>query len=614
MRLLIAFLFAIFLLCPSLVMAEFYERGRQMVSCHRTANRDVPENTLESLEESALLGCDIVEIDIRKTLDGELMLLHDGPIDRVSTGTGDVERMLSEEFALYDAGSWMSPRFAGLRHPRFDEALRLARRVGLKLSLDLKTVGITREVYEMTKAEGMIDRVRFGGTARDIREIDPTMKSEKTASWLPGMTKADVDALRAKGLIVTASFSANNHELDLTMMREAVAAGVDVINTDHPRLASDVVGRPVEKKALELRRAAESGASVDRAKSLLELARFRDFDLTAYYVGMTMDADPIVSRAAAVALVKRARPDTVEAILSSSEPKNAPAHVRANQAWTIGMLSAQADEQAAQWLLSLLEDPSAETVREALFALARWPSPVRTERVRPLLDSESGLTAGAAALALARHDPDAATRLIPPLAERLREEIHKTWRTYAEPPKPATELSKGRTTFERPEPGTPRREELTARATDLYSGYQKTLAAAASLPSAAATAWLHGEMERHSEDFAGFVSYIAGYQLWDRGEPDRLGRALESNPSVVRDRAEWALIKHGVESGPALRRALASADRDTRLRAAQALGWLGDSAAVPLLQKLENQVGEDAPIYAWAQEKIAQVRQIVDGR
>jgi glycerophosphoryl diester phosphodiesterase len=35
--------------------------------CHRTADEDIPENPLESLEQAALLGCDVVEIDLRRT-------------------------------------------------------------------------------------------------------------------------------------------------------------------------------------------------------------------------------------------------------------------------------------------------------------------------------------------------------------------------------------------------------------------------------------------------------------------------------------------------------------------------------------------------------------------
>ncbi len=58
--------------------------GHAQLLCHRTANEDVPENTLESLEEAALLGCDVVEIDVRRTMDGKLVLNHDGVLERLT--------------------------------------------------------------------------------------------------------------------------------------------------------------------------------------------------------------------------------------------------------------------------------------------------------------------------------------------------------------------------------------------------------------------------------------------------------------------------------------------------------------------------------------------------
>src|SRR5689334_10086752 len=119
--------------------AAIFERGRQLMVCHRTANRDAPENTLEAIQESKNLGCDAIEFDISRTLDGVLVLLHDGPIDRVSSGSGEVEKMLYREFALYDSGAWFNSRFAGNRHPRFVEAVRLAKDLGLKIELDIKS-------------------------------------------------------------------------------------------------------------------------------------------------------------------------------------------------------------------------------------------------------------------------------------------------------------------------------------------------------------------------------------------------------------------------------------------------------------------------------------------
>lgn len=592
--------------------AEFYERGRQMMICHRTANRDVPENTLESLEECALLGADIVEIDIRRTLDGELVLLHDGPIDRVSSGAGDVEQMLAAEFDLYDAGSWMNQRFSGLRHPRLDEALRLSRRLGLKLTLDLKSKGITRQVYDAVKEEGMLDQVRFVGNARDIQSIDPAMNAQQTTAWKPGMTTEDVSELQKQGLFVIATFSANPHELDLPMMREAAAAGVDAINTDHPRLAADALDRSVEAKVLELRRLADQGTGIERSRNLLKLARYRDFDLTAYFADKLHDTDSTVSRAAAIALVRRARPDTVKVTLAARSG-DIPDPVRRNQAWVIGMLPEQADDASHDFLLGLLDDSAVESKAEALLALAKIPGALSTDRIVAHVHNDSGLVSGAAALALARHDPVVADRLIPSLARRLRQEIEKTWRQYASPIETKTPLAKSRTTFERPtDPDIPNREALMARAVDLYGGYHKMLAAAAMVQSESSTDWLHDELERYSDDFSNFASYIAAYQLWDRADHERLVRALTARHPFIRDRAQWTLTKSGPAAASALRRALDSSDRDTRLRAAQTLAWIGDSEALPQLENLQGQSGSDASHYAWAIAKIKQVNQITE--
>src|ERR1700690_1020704 len=87
--------------------------GGVQLLCHRTANEDVPENTLESLEQAALLGCNVVEIDLRRTLDGKIVLNHDGMLERLTDGSGEVETSYYADLELRDAGSWMSDRFTG---------------------------------------------------------------------------------------------------------------------------------------------------------------------------------------------------------------------------------------------------------------------------------------------------------------------------------------------------------------------------------------------------------------------------------------------------------------------------------------------------------------------
>src|SRR5271168_4637937 len=115
--------------------AGILQRGKVQMFCHRTANSDMPENTLESLALAGRLGCNLVELDIRRTLDGQLVLNHDGILDRLTTGTGTVEQTTSDELELLDAGAWMGQRFTNMRIPSFDEALEVAREQGIELYL-----------------------------------------------------------------------------------------------------------------------------------------------------------------------------------------------------------------------------------------------------------------------------------------------------------------------------------------------------------------------------------------------------------------------------------------------------------------------------------------------
>ena len=166
--------------------------------CHRTANQDVPENTLESLEYAALVGCNVVEIDLRRTLDGVLVLNHDGVLERLTDGEGTVEDKALSELQLLDAGAWMSPRFAGMRIPRFIDALRLARSLNIRLMLDIKDKGIGSEVARLVKEESMADRVQFGGEWQEVKAIIPAaVDPDSEDTWVePGITADRVALLR----------------------------------------------------------------------------------------------------------------------------------------------------------------------------------------------------------------------------------------------------------------------------------------------------------------------------------------------------------------------------------------------------------------------------------
>jgi glycerophosphoryl diester phosphodiesterase len=97
-----------------------------IVVAHRGDWRNAPENSLRGIQNCIDMGVDMVEIDIQRTKDGELVLMHDKKINRTTTGKGRVEEYTLKQlksFYLLDAEG----RRTQEKIPTLEEALLLAR-------------------------------------------------------------------------------------------------------------------------------------------------------------------------------------------------------------------------------------------------------------------------------------------------------------------------------------------------------------------------------------------------------------------------------------------------------------------------------------------------------
>ena len=108
MKMLIYSLFLFFVLVSFLSCSA----GRRAVSCrplviaHRGGVSLGPENSLSAIERSMLLGVDAVEVDVRLSADGCVVLMHDKAVDRTTNGKGRVENLSLgqlKELLLLDA-------------------------------------------------------------------------------------------------------------------------------------------------------------------------------------------------------------------------------------------------------------------------------------------------------------------------------------------------------------------------------------------------------------------------------------------------------------------------------------------------------------------------------
>jgi glycerophosphoryl diester phosphodiesterase/HEAT repeat protein len=571
------------LFATPLAQAEALLPGGVALLCHRTANEDVPENTLESLEQAALLGCNVIEIDLRRTLDGKIVLNHDGMLDRLTDGSGEVETSYYADLELRDAGSWMGDRFSGMRMVLFEDALRLARDQDVRLILDMKDKGMGADVLQILEREGMLHRVQFNGEWADVKKLYPgaTDVGDGTVWVEPGVTPDQVREYHRQGTAVVANFSANAHEMDLMGMKAAVGAGVDGINVDYPRLGADAVGRPVERKLDRLILKANSGESDARAAAILELSRFTGFPLEGVFLRSLLDADDHVSHAAALALVTERPKPTLSAFAEALQSGNADA--RANAAWALGMLGAPAGS-----LLPLLQDKDPQVLQSALLALGRVPEDVGSKTLLPFLSDNNSAVRGAAAVALARHAPEVALRAVP---AQLEQEISSEQAIFK------SHERRGESTFTQPEIN-----QILA----YYRSEMEMLRAISMLRGNDVTEQLLAQALHPDPQFLQPGDTVAGFQLWDRIglDPAPALQALGSTDGQVADRAEWMLVKAGAAVLPQVRKALESQSSSIRERAIRIVAWQGDANSLDQLHTIQAKHGPDADLASWAITKI----------
>ena len=152
--------------------------GVRQIVAHRGSSIDRPECTLSAIRRAIEVDATAVEVDVRSTRDGHLMILHDATLDRTTNGKGALNAHTLSEVRRLDAGSWFDPEFAGERVPTLQETLIVCRDK-IDILLDLKEQGtdFAKAVASEVKQHGRPDRtivgVRSVEQARLFRELLP---------------------------------------------------------------------------------------------------------------------------------------------------------------------------------------------------------------------------------------------------------------------------------------------------------------------------------------------------------------------------------------------------------------------------------------------------------
>lgn len=251
---------SLFALAVVSVIACIASAADPLVVGHRGLITHSPEETLANYN-----GCiDLrvcIELDVRRTKDGQLICMHDGNIDRTTDGKGKVTDLSLREIREFDAGKKFHPDFAGERVPTLEDVFALVRdrkATSLIISMDLKVLDCEVDALKLAEKYGVMKQLVFTGlTTRTpaIREKVLSLNkdamcavacvssdkladvlADKTCTWVYASFIPTAEEVKraheaGKKVYLVGSLVAGNEPENWTKGR---AAGVDAILTDYP--------------------------------------------------------------------------------------------------------------------------------------------------------------------------------------------------------------------------------------------------------------------------------------------------------------------------------------------------------------------------------------------
>jgi glycerophosphoryl diester phosphodiesterase len=239
------------------------------IAAHRGGAALWPENSLRAFREAIALGCELVELDVHATRDGQVAVIHDATLERTTTGAGLVAEHPAaalRQICLRGPDGVAT----GETLPMLDDVLRLVAPTGVDLLIELKarTPGFERSVLDAVTAEGLAARASVmcfqAEPLQRLRAMAPGLRTTLLVGRDRGRAASTADLVewtRAAGAVdlglqhtlVTAEVVAAVHAAGWTLgawtideadaIQRLAALGVDVVTTDRPDIARRALGR-----------------------------------------------------------------------------------------------------------------------------------------------------------------------------------------------------------------------------------------------------------------------------------------------------------------------------------------------------------------------------------
>jgi len=147
-------------------MHPFFSSSRPLVFAHRGGSALAPENTMAAFANGLAVGADGIELDVRLSQDGVVVVHHDHTVDRTTRGHGAVAAMTAHDLAR-------------LGVPALAEVLGLFRDTRLIVEMKTNDRELAAGVVEVVRQAGAVERVCVGAFGQRVlnavRSLEPTL-------------------------------------------------------------------------------------------------------------------------------------------------------------------------------------------------------------------------------------------------------------------------------------------------------------------------------------------------------------------------------------------------------------------------------------------------------
>lgn len=245
------------------------------VTAHRGNSEITPENTIIAFRKAIDISVDWIELDIRRSRDGAIVVIHDADVNRTTDGSGLVSELTLPQLKKLDAGYNFAMGFGrifpyrgmGVKIPTLDEVFdSIGMQSQTRVSIQPKVRGMAADVMKLADERGIRHLIGFNDGNLEILskaiEIDPSIPifwdTDATDEHIKIAVEYGIETIVMNRSHVTRAKIANLHNAGLKAgvwtvnaleeMLTFLQMGIDRMYTDRPVVLMELLSRVPEGK------------------------------------------------------------------------------------------------------------------------------------------------------------------------------------------------------------------------------------------------------------------------------------------------------------------------------------------------------------------------------